>query len=272
MYTVGLDVGSIMTKAVLLRDDTWQSVVMPTGYSPREAGEQAFARLLSECGLTRGDIEVIIGTGYGRVALSFIDQAVTEITCHARGAHYLVEGTDMVIDIGGQDSKVIITDGAGNVSNFAMNDKCAAGTGRFLQVMATALGCDVSELAALARGAEPAQISSMCTVFAESEVIGLLAQGVGKDRIIAGIHRSVATRVAAMAERLGLGNRITFTGGVAKNEGVKDYLARELDRKIITVPESHLAGALGAALIAREKAKKTTMEKAIDDAVRNGNS
>lgn len=257
MHTVGLDVGSIMTKAVLFSDDAWQSVVMPTGYSPREAGEQAFARLLRECGLTRGDIDMIIGTGYGRVALSFIDKAVTEITCHARGAHYLVEGTDMVIDIGGQDSKVILTDGAGNVTNFAMNDKCAAGTGRFLQVMATALGCDVSELAGLARDAEPAQISSMCTVFAESEVISLLAQGVGKDRIIAGIHRSVATRVAAMAERLGQGKRITFTGGVAKNEGVRECLVRELGLAIITVPESHLAGALGAALIAREKAQTT---------------
>ena len=255
MHTVGLDVGSIMTKAVLLSDDAWQSVVMPTGYSPREAGEQAFERLLRECGLTRGDIDVIVGTGYGRVALSFIDKAVTEITCHARGAHYLVEGTDMVIDIGGQDSKVILTDGAGNVTNFIMNDKCAAGTGRFLQVMANALGCDVSELADLARGAEPAQISSMCTVFAESEVISLLAQGVGKDRIIAGIHRSVATRVAAMAERLGQGNRITFTGGGARNDGVREFLARELGREVTVAPEPQMAGAIGAALLARDRCK-----------------
>ncbi len=253
MYTVGLDVGSMMTKAVLLGDGAWRGMAIPTGYSPRQAGEQAFERLLEGSGLSRGDVDVIIGTGYGRVALSFIDKAVTEITCHARGAHYLVEGTDMVIDIGGQDSKVILTDGAGNVVNFAMNDKCAAGTGRFLQVMATALGCDVSELAGLARGAEPAQISSMCTVFAESEVISLLAQGVGKNRIIAGLHRSVATRVAAMAERLGLGKQITFTGGVAKNEGVRECLVLELGRAITTTPESHLAGALGAALIAREK-------------------
>ena len=151
------------------------------------------------------------------------------------------------------DSKVIVTDGQGNVINFAMNDKCAAGTGRFLQVMAAALGIDVSELAEFSKGAEPVQISSMCTVFAESEVISLLAQGVAKERIIAGIHRSVASRIVAMAERLGKGDRITFTGGVAKNAGVQEFLARELGREIIAVPESQLAGALGAALLARKK-------------------
>ncbi len=194
-----------------------------------------------------------LGTGYGRISLPFIDKAVTEITCHARGAHHLLVGADMVIDIGGQDSKVILTDGRGGVINFAMNDKCAAGTGRFLEVIAAALGADVSELAEKARGAEPVQISSMCTVFAESEVISLLAQGVDKGKIIAGIHRSVANRVAAMAERLGQGELIIFTGGVAKNEGVKEFLSRELRRDIVVAPESQLAGALGAALLAREK-------------------
>jgi predicted CoA-substrate-specific enzyme activase len=159
----------------------------------------------------------------------------------------------MVIDIGGQDSKVILTDGRGGVINFAMNDKCAAGTGRFLEVIAAALGADVSELAEKARGAEPVQISNMCTVFAESEVISLLAQGVDKGKIIAGIHRSVASRVAAMAERLGRGELIIFTGGVAKNEGVKEFLSRELRKDIVVAPESQLAGALGAALLAREK-------------------
>ena len=256
MLTVGLDIGSIMTKAVLMDDETWQSLVIPTGYSPREAGEQALARLLQEHDLDREDIDMIVGTGYGRVSLSCIDKAVTEITCHAKGAEFLVPGTDLVIDIGGQDSKAILTDGAGKVTNFIMNDKCAAGTGRFLQVMAAALGCEVSELAELAGDAEPAQISSMCTVFAESEVISLLARGVGKDRIIAGIHRSVANRVAAMAERMGTGNHITFTGGVSKNEGVRDCLARALGKEIITVPEANLAGALGAALIARERVKQ----------------
>ncbi len=249
MFTVGIDVGSITTKAVMLNGKAWQSVIMPTGCSPRQTGQEAFENLLKKTGLTREDVDYIIGTGYGRISLPFIDKAVTEITCHAKGAHYLVQGTDMVIDIGGQDSKVIVTDGHGNVTDFAMNDKCAAGTGRFLQVMAAALGVDVSELSELSNGAEPVQISSMCTVFAESEVISLLAQGVAKERIIAGIHRSVASRIVAMAERLGKGALITFTGGVAKNAGVKEFLCRELEKDIIVTPESQLAGALGAALL-----------------------
>ncbi|MFX4262426.1 acyl-CoA dehydratase activase [Pelotomaculum propionicicum] len=253
MFTVGIDVGSVTTKAVLLNGREWRHVVRPTGCSPRQAGLEAFESLLGEAGLAQGDVSSVIGTGYGRISLSFIDKAVTEITCHARGAHHLLAGADMVVDIGGQDSKVILTDGRGGVVNFAMNDKCAAGTGRFLEVIATALGADVSELADLARGAEPVNISSMCTVFAESEVISLLAQGMDKGRIIAGIHRSVACRVAAMAERLGKGERIIFTGGVAKNDGVREFLSRELGRETVVAPESQLAGALGAALLAREK-------------------
>lgn len=253
MFTVGIDVGSITTKVVLLNGRDWRYVVRPTGCSPRQAGKEAFEELLGRAGLAQDDISCVIGTGYGRISLPFIDKAVTEITCHARGAHHLLAGADMVIDIGGQDSKVILTDGRGSVINFAMNDKCAAGTGRFLEVIAAALGADVSELAEIARGAEPVQISSMCTVFAESEVISLLAQGVDKGKIIAGIHRSVAGRVAAMAERLGQGELIIFTGGVAKNEGVKEFLSRELKRDIFVAPESQLAGALGAALLAREK-------------------
>jgi predicted CoA-substrate-specific enzyme activase len=253
MITVGIDVGSITTKVVLLNGTGWQSLVLPTGCSPREAGRSAFEQILNKSGLAPEDVSYVVGTGYGRISLSFIDKAITEITCHARGAHQLVDGTDMVIDIGGQDSKVIMTDGQGAVTNFVMNDKCAAGTGRFLQVMAAVLGTDVSELAELARGAEPVQISSMCTVFAESEVVSLLAQGVAKERIIAGIHRSVASRVAAMATRLGQGERIAFTGGVARNNGVKEFIARELGKEIIVAPEPQLAGALGAALLARDR-------------------
>lgn len=254
MITVGIDVGSITTKAVLLNGDQWQSLVLPTGWSPRDTGQNAFEQILAKSKLTRDDISYVVGTGYGRISLPFIDKAITEITCHARGAQHLVNGTNMVIDIGGQDSKVILIDEEGNVVNFVMNDKCAAGTGRFLQVMAAALGTDVSDLAVLAKGAEPVQISSMCTVFAESEVVSLLAQGIPKERIIAGIHRSVASRVASMAERLGRGERITFTGGVARNDGVRAFLAKELGREVTVAPEPELAGALGAALLARDRA------------------
>ncbi|MDF9408735.1 acyl-CoA dehydratase activase [Pelotomaculum isophthalicicum JI] len=256
MITVGIDVGSITTKAVLMNGSAWQSTLRPTGYSPRQAGREVLDELLDKAGLAQADIDYIIATGYGRITLDFADKAMTEITCHARGAHHLAPGADLVIDIGGQDSKVIFTDGYGNVTDFSMNDKCAAGTGRFLQVMAAAMGVDVSELAELARGMEPVQISSMCTVFAESEVISLLAEGVERGRIIAGIHRSVANRVVAMAERIGKGELIAFTGGVAKNEGVKEYLAKALGREIVVSPESQLAGAFGAAIIAREKLLK----------------
>jgi len=255
MITVGIDVGSMTTKAVLLNDDNWRSVIKPTGCSPRQAAREAFDELLQEAGLSTEEISHVTGTGYGRIALDFINNAITEITCHARGAHYLVAGTDLVIDIGGQDSKVIRTDGQGNVLDFAMNDKCAAGTGRFLQVMASALGTDVSELAELSRGAEPVEISNMCTVFAESEIVSLLAQGVAKENIIAGIHRSVARRVATMAGRLGIGGMVTFTGGVARNAGVKEFLAEELGAEIHVAAASQLAGAFGAALLAREMAK-----------------
>jgi len=254
MITVGIDVGSITTKAVLLNGDQWQSLMLPTGWSPRDTGQSAFEQIVANSNLTRDDISYVVGTGYGRISLPFIDKAITEITCHARGAQHLVNGTDMVIDIGGQDSKVILIDEEGNVVNFVMNDKCAAGTGRFLQVMAAVLGADVSELADLAKDAEPVQISSMCTVFAESEVVSLLAQGIPKERIIAGIHRSVAGRVASMAERLGRGERITFTGGVARNDGVRAFLAKELGREVTVAPEPELAGALGAALLARDRA------------------
>jgi predicted CoA-substrate-specific enzyme activase len=254
MITVGIDVGSITTKAVLLNGDQWQSLMLPTGWSPRDTGQSAFEQIVANSNLTRDDISYVVGTGYGRISLPFIDKAITEITCHARGAQHLVNGTDMVIDIGGQDSKVILIDEEGNVVNFVMNDKCAAGTGRFLQVMAAVLGADVSELADLAKDAEPVQISSMCTVFAESEVVSLLAQGIPKERIIAGIHRSVAGRVVSMAERLGRGERITFTGGVARNDGVRAFLAKELGREVTVAPEPELAGALGAALLARDRA------------------
>jgi predicted CoA-substrate-specific enzyme activase len=255
MITVGLDLGSVTTKAVLVEGTVWTSLIRPTGYSPRQAGKEVFEKLLGNAGLTRRDVNCIVGTGYGRMSLPFIDKAVTEITCHAKGAHYLVSEVDMVIDIGGQDSKVITIDRCGNVTDFAMNDRCAAGTGKFLEVIAAALGVDVSELAMLSKDADPVQTSNMCTVFVESEVISLLAEGVERERIIAGIHQSVAVRVSAMAERLGKGENIVFTGGVAKNEGVKEFLIKELGRELIVIPESQIAGALGAALLAQEEVK-----------------
>ncbi|MDD2360082.1 MAG: acyl-CoA dehydratase activase, partial [Syntrophaceticus schinkii] len=217
-----------------------------------QAAHQVYGRLLNQSGYTEEQIDYLIATGYGRVSIDFADRVVTEITCHARGAAYLLPGTDLVIDIGGQDSKVIRINDEGQVLDFAMNDKCAAGTGRFLQVIANALGVDVSDLAALSKGQTPIALNSMCTVFAESEVIGLLTQGKAKGEIIAGLHQSIARRIASMAQRMGTSNRVTFTGGVAINEGVRASLEDQLGVPVQVPKDCQLAGAIGAALIAHD--------------------
>ena len=189
--------------------------------------------------------------------MDFVNKAVTEITCHARGAAYLVPNSPMVIDIGGQDSKVIKIDQKGQVLDFAMNDRCAAGTGRFLQVIAAALGSDVSELSELGLNKSPLALNSMCAVFAESEVIGLLASGHDKGEIVAGLHQSIARRIASMAGRLGSAERIAFTGGVARNEGLRRCLQEALGMEVVVPDMCQMAGALGAALLAQEYCSRT---------------
>lgn len=255
MITAGIDVGSVSTKVVLLIDDQIKYMVRPTGWSPRDAGLNTYQELLNSVGCKTSDVGAIVGTGYGRISLGIIDKAVTEIHCHARGANYLVGRGGLLIDIGGQDSKAILMNDQGKVIDFAMNDKCAAGTGRFLQVIAAALGVDVSELGELAEGRSPLDINSMCTVFAESEVISLLAKGADKRDIIAGIHRSVARRVWGMASRFGANQSVIFTGGVAQNHDIRNRLSQEADCPVIVPEISQLAGALGAALYARELKK-----------------
>ncbi|HHW08235.1 MAG TPA: 2-hydroxyglutaryl-CoA dehydratase [Clostridia bacterium] len=227
--------------------------VRPTGWSPREAAREGMRALLEQTGYAESQVKKTVATGYGRIALNFADKAITEITCHGRGASFLVPEADIVIDIGGQDSKALKISPEGRVLDFLMNDKCAAGTGRFLQVMALALGVEVSELADLAKDKEPVSISNMCTVFAETEVIGLLAQGVDKGAIVAGLHQSIAKRIGAMVSRLGGPERKTvFTGGVALNSGVQASIAEVLGVPVIVHRHSQEAGAIGAALLARE--------------------
>jgi predicted CoA-substrate-specific enzyme activase len=197
-------------------------------------------------------IKRIISTGYGRNSLEFADKAVTEITCHAVGAHYLNPKVRSVIDIGGQDSKAISIDERGGVKDFAMNDKCAAGTGRFLEVMARALEVDLEDFGNLSITADqPSKISSLCTVFAESEVISLISQGEKRENIIAGIHESIAARVSAMANRVGIKTPIMMTGGVAKNVGVLKALETKLGQPIEVSEKTQVTGAIGAALIAQ---------------------
>ena len=252
MNVIGIDIGSVAAKGIIINHGACERTILPTGWSPREVGQEIIAQLLALSGLDRHQVERIYVTGYGRVAFDQADKTITEIKCHARGIAELYPEVRTIIDIGGQDSKVIRIREKGQVVDFAMNDKCAAGTGRFLQVMANALGLDVSQLGKEEEPEQMRAISSMCTVFAESEIIGLLARGNPKSGIIAGLHQSVGKRVAAMAKRMGIQEQVAFTGGVAINQGVKRALEEELGCAVI-VPEScQYTGALGAALLALE--------------------
>ena len=253
MITLGIDVGSITAKAALVKDGKLLSTaVIVTGYNARNAGESVFGKILSEAGITRSEIGGIVATGYGRNSVTFAGKSITEITCHAAGAHFLNPAVRSVIDIGGQDSKAIVMDEAGKVRDFAMNDKCAAGTGRFLEVMARALEVvDINDFGKMSLEADnPARISSLCTVFAKSEVISLIAKGEKRKNIIAGIHESIGSRVATMAGRLGLTSPVMMTGGVAKNVGVVKALEGKTGKPIEVSEMAQLTGAIGAALIA----------------------
>ncbi len=245
----GIDIGSMATKAVIFDGEVRGEAVVPTGWEPREAGLRALREALVGAGLSEGRVERVVGTGYGRVSLPIFDRKVTEITCHARGAYHLNAGTRTVIDIGGQDSKVIVLNHDGAVADFIMNDKCAAGTGRFLQVMAGVLDVTLDGLGVLAANAEPASLSSMCTVFAESEIVGLLAAGAGKEAIAAGILASIAQRIQGLAGRVSVLGEITFTGGTARNPEICEVVAAHLGVPLHIPANPQLVGALGAALI-----------------------
>lgn len=258
MLVAGIDIGSLSTEAVLLSNRKLVSYsILATGADSRGAAHRALDEALGLAGASPAAVRFTVSTGYGRTNVPFADLQVTEITCHAYGALYSFLDTRTIIDIGGQDSKVIRLDEAGSVVDFAMNDKCAAGTGRFLEVMARALEVDVDELAELAVGASrAAPVSNVCTVFAESEIVSLIGQGVPRPEIALGILESVAERVVSMVKRVGLVPKVTMTGGVAKNKGVVKALERRLGTEIRVPEEPQIAGALGAALIAESKASR----------------
>jgi len=254
----GVDVGAATAKAVILNNDSvLASSVIPTGFSAAGAGEAVTKEALQKAGLTMDDLEYIVSTGYGRRAVSFANKVLTEIICHAAGVSWLIAEARTIIDIGGQDSKVIGLDDQGNVTNFVMNDKCAAGTGRFLEVMAGVLGVKISEMGPVSlRGEEACQISSTCTVFAESEMVSLRAEGRSREDIIAGIHKALARRVAIMGAPVGFKREVVFTGGVAKNVGIKKALEDEIGLEILIPEEPQIVGALGAALLAKGELNK----------------
>jgi len=252
--TAGIDIGSITAKAAILQDGAFLGTkVIFTGYNAEGAGRRVFEELLEELGLAPAEVGRIVATGCGRKSAAIADKVVTEIMCHAAGARFLDPSVRSLIDIGGQDSKAVVMNGNGKVVNFTMNDKCAAGTGRFLEVMARALEADLDEFGELSLKAErPAKISSLCTVFAESEVISLISKGETRENIIAGIHEAIASRVAAMANRIGLAAPVMMTGGVARNIGVVRALEKAIGMSVVVSPHAQVAGAIGAASLAQE--------------------
>jgi predicted CoA-substrate-specific enzyme activase len=254
MYTAGIDIGSISTKAVIMRDgQLLASRVILTGYNAENAGKKVFDAVLDDLQISASAITRIVATGYGRKGLAMADKSITEIMCHATGARYLNPLIRSIIDIGGQDSKAILLDDRGKVANFAMNDKCAAGTGRFLEVMARALEVNLDEFGRMSLKADlPARISSLCTVFAESEIISLIAKGEKRGNIIAGIHESICVRVLAMANRIGIKSPVMMTGGVAKNIGVVRAFEKAIGSPIEVSDYAQVNGAIGAALLAQD--------------------
>ncbi len=258
MKTIGIDIGSLASKLVLMNGkDIIDHRVNRSTYDFKRIGNNLFNEILEQNNLKRSDVYVM-STGYGRNSIDIADDRVTEITAHAKGVQFFYSDAHSVIDIGGQDSKaILISKKNGNVIDFQMNDKCAAGTGRFLEVMANALDVPIDKIGELAlKSNNSAAISSTCTVFAESEVISLFARGTSKQDIASGIHKSIARRVAGMAKRIGVAPLLVFCGGVAKNVAVKKYLEVELGFDIVIPEYPQLTGAIGAALIAQEKLSK----------------
>ena len=254
-YYAGIDSGSTSTDVVILdkNREIISSVIMPTGAGAANGAERALEEALKQAKLNREDLDAVVTTGYGRTAISDGDKSITEITCHARGAHFLDPRVRTVVDIGGQDSKVIRLNEDGSVKNFVMNDKCAAGTGRFLEMMAKTMEMSLDELSQVGLSyQEDITISSMCTVFAESEVVSLIAQNKRTDDIVHGLNKAVAAKTASLVKRVGGEEAYMMTGGVAQNKGLVKTLEERLGTSLVISPKSQLCGALGAALFAAD--------------------
>jgi predicted CoA-substrate-specific enzyme activase len=250
----GVDVGSLASKSVILRDgEIIGTAIIPSGLSTDASGKSVLDSAVINAGISIDEINHIVATGYGRITASYATKTITEISCHAKGANFLYPNVRTIIDMGGQDCKAIRVDAEGNVSDFAMNDKCAAGTGRFLEVMAGVFKVKLNDLGDLALEAtEHVPMSSTCTVFVESETISLLARGENPANILAGIHHAIAHRIAGLFARVGIQSDVFFSGGVAKNKGMKKAIETVLKVNIVEpVFDPQLTGALGAAAFAQ---------------------
>ena len=255
VYAAGVDVGSTQTKAVVV--DEGLNIVgrslIDTGANVIKAAESAYVAALEMGGIDEREVEFIVGTGYGRYRVTFGNTQVTEISCHGRGAAHLFPGTKTVLDMGGQDTKAIGVTADGEIRDFCMNDKCAAGTGRFLGAAAAALGLSLGELGPISIKAErPIKISTTCTVFAESEVLAWIGKGKKIEDILWGVHMSIASRSVALMRRVGIEDEVTFTGGVSRNVGMVKALEERLEKKLNVSEDCHYMGALGAALFAHD--------------------
>lgn len=251
MYALGIDIGSTTSKCVLMDQNlTIIGKKLLVAGIGTDGPEKVLDALFAECGCGWDAVGRTVATGYGRLRFEKADEQVSELTAHAAGTHYLLPTVRTVIDIGGQDVKVLSLDGQGRLQNFVMNDKCAAGTGRFLDVMAGILQMDVDALGEEALHADrPASISSTCTVFAESEVISQLANGEERGRVVAGICESVANKAASLAKRLTIQKDVAMSGGVARNAGVIRFMEKNLSCEVLHAQDAQYAGAIGAALL-----------------------
>jgi predicted CoA-substrate-specific enzyme activase len=252
-FAAGVDVGSTQTKAVIIGEarQIVSRALVETGANVIRAAEKAFEGALRGGDLREEEVEYVVGTGYGRYKVTFGNTQITEISCHGRGAVHMFPGTRTVVDMGGQDTKAIRVSPTGEIIDFCMNDKCAAGTGRFLGAASNALDIPIDGLGPTAlRGERPVKISTTCTVFAESEVLSWLGKGKKIEDILLGVHQSIAARSAGLLRRGGIEEEVTFTGGVARNVAMVDTLNDRLGLEVNVSEESHFMGALGAALFA----------------------
>jgi len=260
MIVGGCDVGSATGKAVVMKDgDITSYVIIPSTTKPEVTARTVMDEALKKAGLSSlEDLGYIVGTGYGRLKVPFANENISEITCHARGAHWLSSTVRTVVDIGGQDCKVMSIDEKGKVIEFVMNDRCAAGTGRFFEAMARVLECGLEGISSLSlKSQSPAVITSQCSVFSESEVVTLINEGIEIVDIAAGVNNAVAGRLNSMVRKVGLVEDVALTGGCAKNEGLAKALEDKLGVSVKKLPQDpQIAGAIGAALIAAEKLSK----------------
>ena len=264
MIVGGCDVGSATGKAVIMRNGEIISYeIIPSTTKPEVTARTVMDKAVEKAGLSSiAELDYIVGTGYGRLKVPFANENISEITCHARGAQWLLPTVRTVVDIGGQDCKVMSLAENGRVLEFVMNDRCAAGTGRFFEAMARVLDCGLQGLSELAlQGKNPATISSQCSVFAESEVVTLVNEGKELSDIVAGLHASIASRLNSMVRKVGLVEDVVLTGGCAKNDGLAKALEEKLGMSVKKLPiDPQIVGAIGAALIAAERVSKQTMK------------